>query len=60
MTSTSAPAETGWAAYIPPAIRVWLSAYRVEVTLFVVAAVILAMFSGPRFFRQSAAPHSRI
>lgn len=37
--------------------RVWLSAYRVEVVLFVVAFVVLASFSSQRFLRQSAAPH---
>ncbi|MFP2959507.1 hypothetical protein ACLEPN_17115 [Myxococcus sp. 1LA] len=39
------------------AARVWLSAYRVEVVLFLVAFVVLASFSSQRFLRQSAAPH---
>jgi hypothetical protein len=39
------------------AVRVFAAAYRVELTLFVVCAVVLACFSGPRFLRQSAAPH---
>jgi hypothetical protein len=39
------------------ALRVFAAAYRVELTLFVVCAVVLACFSGPRFLRQSAAPH---
>ncbi|WP_043709006.1 hypothetical protein [Corallococcus macrosporus] len=39
------------------AARVWLSAYRVEVGLFLVAFVVLASFSSQRFLRQSAAPH---
>lgn len=38
-------------------LRVWLSAYRVEVLLFLVAFVVLASFSSQRFLRQSAAPH---
>lgn len=38
-------------------LRVWLSAYRVEVALFAVAFVVLASFSSQRFLRQSAAPH---
>ena len=39
------------------AVRLWLSAYRVEVTLFAVAFFVLAAFSAQRFWRQSAAPH---
>jgi hypothetical protein len=39
------------------ALRLWLSAYRVEVGLFLVAFVVLASFSSQRFLRQSAAPH---
>jgi hypothetical protein len=39
------------------AVRVWLSAYRVEVALFLVAFAVLASFSSQRFLRQSAAPH---
>lgn len=38
------------------ALRLWLSAYRVEVTLFAVAFFVLAAFSGKRFWRQSEAP----
>ncbi|MCY1016364.1 hypothetical protein [Pyxidicoccus sp. MSG2] len=38
-------------------LRVWLSAYRVEVVLFLVSFVVLASFSSQRFLRQSAAPH---
>ncbi|QSQ28330.1 hypothetical protein JY651_31255 [Pyxidicoccus parkwayensis] len=38
-------------------LRVWLSAYRVEVVLFLVAFAVLASFSSQRFLRQSAAPH---
>ena len=39
------------------ALRVFASAYRIELTLFLVCAFVLACFSGPRFLRQSAAPH---
>jgi hypothetical protein len=39
------------------ALRLWLSAYRTEVTLFAVAFFVLAAFSAQRFWRQSAAPH---
>ncbi|MCE9669501.1 hypothetical protein LY474_16960 [Myxococcus stipitatus] len=39
------------------ALRLWLSEYRAEVLLFVVAFVVLASFSSQRFLRQSAAPH---
>lgn len=52
---SSAPASPGegiWAA-----VRIWLSAYRVEVVLFLVSFVVLASFSSQRFLRQSAAPH---
>ncbi|XXF79509.1 hypothetical protein P2318_07070 [Myxococcaceae bacterium GXIMD 01537] len=39
------------------ALRVWFSAYRVEVVLFLVSFAVLASFSSQRFLRQSAAPH---
>jgi len=39
------------------ALKLWLSAYRVEVTLFLASFFVLAMFSSQRFWRQSAAPH---
>jgi hypothetical protein len=39
------------------AMRVLAVAYRTELTLFFVCAAVLACFSGPRFVRQSAAPH---
>ncbi len=39
------------------AARIWLSAYRVEVVLFLVSFAVLASFSSQRFLRQSAAPH---
>lgn len=39
------------------AVRLWLSAYRVEVVLFLVAFAVLSSFSSQRFLRQSAAPH---
>ncbi len=39
------------------ALRIWFSAYRVEVVLFLVSFVVLASFSSQRFLRQSEAPH---
>jgi hypothetical protein len=48
----ASPAEGIWAA-----VRIWLSAYRVEVVLFLVSFAVLASFSSQRFLRQSAAPH---
>ncbi len=39
------------------AVRIWASAYRVELILFVVSYAVLAFFSSQRFFRQSEAPH---
>jgi hypothetical protein len=39
------------------AARVLVFAYRTELILFFVCAAVLACFSGPRFLRQSAAPH---
>jgi hypothetical protein len=39
------------------ALRIFLGAYRTELSLFVGCALVLACFSGPRFLRQSAAPH---
>ncbi len=39
------------------AIKLWAQAYRVELVLFAVSFFVLAMFSGQRFLRQSAAPH---
>jgi hypothetical protein len=42
---------------ISAAVRIWLSAYRVEVVLFLVSFAVLASFSSQRFLRQSAAPH---
>ena len=35
----------------------WMRAYRTELLLFFVSFFALACFSGPRFLRQSAAPH---
>ncbi|WP_224365886.1 hypothetical protein [Hyalangium versicolor] len=48
----ASPGEGAWAA-----ARIWFSAYRVEVLLFLVSFVVLASFSSQRFLRQSAAPH---
>jgi len=39
------------------ASRLWSRAYRVEIGFLVIGFVVLAMFSGQRFLRQSAAPH---
>jgi hypothetical protein len=39
------------------ALKLWAQAYRIELVLFVVSYFTLAMFSGQRFLRQSAAPH---
>lgn len=39
------------------AVRVWASAYRVELALFALSFVVLACFSSQRFLRQSEAPH---
>jgi hypothetical protein len=56
--TAASPGATGPSGGLPVNIlRVWLSAYRVEVTLFLVAFVVLASFSSQRFLRQSAAPH---
>jgi hypothetical protein len=66
---STAPAETSASqpgATLPPAspggsaeaaLRIWFSAYRIEVVLFLVSFVVLASFSSQRFLRQSAAPH---
>ena len=35
----------------------WLRAYRTELLVFACSFIALACFSGPRFLRQSAAPH---
>lgn len=54
----AAPANApGPQAALGSAVRLWLQAYRVEVTLFAVAFFVLAAFSAQRFWRQSAAPH---
>jgi hypothetical protein len=50
--ASASPGQGAWAA-----VRIWLSAYRVEVVLFLVSYVVLASFSSERFLRQSAAPH---
>jgi hypothetical protein len=53
--SDSAPLTPGGG--ILGALRVFGGAYRTELGLFVACAFVLACFSGPRFLRQSAAPH---
>ncbi|MDF1565603.1 MAG: hypothetical protein P1V51_21375 [Deltaproteobacteria bacterium] len=35
----------------------WARAHQLELGLFVACYLVLALFSGPRFFKQSAAPH---
>jgi hypothetical protein len=58
MSDATAPAPAK--ATLTPAqaaARLWLSAYRVELTLFAVSFMVLAGFSSERFLRQSAAPH---
>nr|WP_244238157.1 hypothetical protein [Corallococcus terminator] len=55
-TADATPAATG-AHPVRSAMRLWLSAYRVEVVLFLVAFAVLSSFSSQRFLRQSAAPH---
>jgi hypothetical protein len=39
------------------AVKLFTSAYRIELILFVVTFVVLSFFSSQRFLRQSAAPH---
>ena len=39
------------------AVWSWMRAYRTELLIFVCSLFALACFSGPRFLRQSAAPH---
>ena len=53
--SADGAAEPGGGAL--GALRVFAGAYRTELLLFAVSAFVLACFSGPRFLRQSAAPH---
>ncbi|RKG66961.1 hypothetical protein D7V80_17775 [Corallococcus sp. CA054B] len=57
--STSPPTSPPGAGAHPvrSAVRLWLSAYRVEVVLFLIAFAVLSSFSSQRFLRQSAAPH---
>jgi hypothetical protein len=59
MSDAPAPAAPAPAAPNPTvaALKLWASAYRIELILFAVAYVLLTMFSGQRFLRQSAAPH---
>ncbi len=57
MQAPTTPAAASAGEGIWAAVRIWLSAYRVEVVLFLVSFVVLASFSSQRFLRQSAAPH---
>ncbi|ADO70045.1 hypothetical protein [Stigmatella aurantiaca] len=67
-TAVPPPVEPSEPSALPPApppperaaavgVRLWLSAYKVEVVLFLVGFAVLASFSSQRFLRQSAAPH---
>lgn len=47
----------GGASPATAAVSLWVRAYGVELLVFVVGFVLLAGFSGQRFWRQSAAPH---
>jgi hypothetical protein len=51
----TAPARPGSTSEV--ALWTWMRAYRTELLIFVVSLFALASFSGPRFLRQSAAPH---
>ncbi len=51
----AAPVAAG--SSVGMALRLWASAYRVELTIFAVAFLVLASFSSRRFPRQSEAPH---
>lgn len=55
MSDVTAPAAT--VTPTQAAVKLWLSAYRVELLLFAISFVVLAGFSSMRFLRQSAAPH---
>ncbi|MFT3706306.1 MAG: hypothetical protein QM817_01440 [Archangium sp.] len=60
MSQPIAPPENAPGASSSPGaapLKLWLAAYRVEVTLFLVSFFALAAFSSQRFWRQSAAPH---
>ena len=52
MTAPARPSSTSEVA-----LWSWMRAYRTEILIFVVSLFALACFSGPRFLRQSAAPH---
>jgi hypothetical protein len=55
---TPGPApEASAAGPVGTALKLWLSAYKVELILFVVSFAVLAAFSSQRFLRQSEAPH---
>ncbi len=55
--STDAKAQQPAAAPAWAGMKLWASAYRIELILFAVSYVALASFSSQRFLRQSAAPH---
>ncbi len=56
MTAASEKAPTPTPSAQSEALKLWVSAYRIELFIFVGAFVALAMFSGQRFLRQSEAP----
>ena len=62
MSQTAAPAPApevadGQAHPLVTAVRLFASAYKIELILFVTTFVVLSFFSSQRFLRQSAAPH---
>ncbi len=58
MTSEAPPAVADAQPHpLVTAVKLFSSAYRVELILFVVTFVVLSFFSSQRFLRQSAAPH---
>lgn len=56
MSETAAPAVPEQHPLVT-AVKLWASAYRIELILFVTTFVVLSFFSSQRFLRQSAAPH---
>lgn len=58
-TTTSTPTSTLTppAAATPRGVASWLRTHRLELVLLLGSFAVLALFSGPRFFRQSHAPH---
>ena len=57
MTEPAAPAPAPPQHPLVTAVKLFASAYRVELILFGLTFVVLSFFSSQRFLRQSAAPH---